>query len=209
MIHSIPTWFQMLFPSYTWQIPSNEEKAIYLTFDDGPIPGVTEWVIDALNQYNIKASFFVVGENVDRNPEVFKKLVSAGHVIGNHTYHHVRGWGTPTPMYLVEAGLCSETIIKNGGQEPVYFRPPHGRIRSSQAKELRKQYKLLMWNVLTVDYDRKLREEKCLQNSIKATKPGSIVVFHDSLKAEKNLKYVLPKYIEHFLEKGYSFLPLP
>lgn len=208
MLHRIPTWFQGLFPAYTWQIPSNE-KTIYLTFDDGPIPKVTEWVIETLEKYGIKASFFVVGENVNKNPEVFNKLIEAGHVVGNHTYHHVRGWRTPTPMYLVEAGLCKEVIMNNGGQEPVFFRPPHGRIRGSQARELRKQYKLLMWNVLTIDYDRSLHEEKCLRNSINATRPGSIVVFHDSLKAEKNLKYVLPRYIEFFLEKGYTFLPLP
>ena len=208
MLHKIPVWFQKLFSGYTWQIPG-AGKVIYLTFDDGPIPEVTEWVVEILAKYGIRASFFVVGENVSKYPEVFRKLVEGRHVIGNHTYHHVRGWGTPTSLYLVEAGLCKDAIMENGGEEPLYFRPPHGRIRPAQAKALRERYKLLMWNVLTVDYDRNLNEEKCLANSIKATHPGSIVVFHDSLKAEKNLKYVLPRYIEHFTSLGYSSEPLP
>lgn len=208
MVHRIPTWFQKMFPGYTWQLP-NGQKTIYLTFDDGPVPGITEWVVDVLKEYKIKASFFVVGENVTKHPEVFRKLIKNKHVVGNHTFHHARGWQSPTPEYLVEAGLGNEAIVENGGKTPKYFRPPHGRIKPSQAKELRKEYELLMWNVLTLDYDKNIPEKKCLQNSIKATSPGSIVVFHDSLKAEKNLKYVLPRYIEHFLAQGYSFQPLP
>ena len=208
MVHNIPKWFQRMFPGYTWQLP-NGQKTIYLTFDDGPIPEITEWVLDTLKKYNIKASFFVVGENVSKHPEIFRKLVKDRHVVGNHTFHHVRGWETSTPMYLVDAGLCKEVIMENGGDEPKYFRPPHGRIKPSQAKELRNQYELLMWNVLTIDYDKNFNKEKCLRNSIKATSKGAIVVFHDSLKAEKNLKYVLPRYIEHFLAQGYSFEPLP
>lgn len=208
MLHRIPLWFQRLFPDYIWQIPG-QEKVIYLTFDDGPIPGITEWVIEMLKQYNIKATFFVVGENVNKHPHIFNKIIENGHVIGNHTFHHVRGWGTPTKLYIEEVELCDKAIVNNGGQKPVYFRPPHGRIKSGQTKILLDTYKLLMWNVLTVDYDRSLHEEKCLNNSIKATKPGSIVVFHDSIKAEKNLKYVLPRYIEYFLDFGYTFQPLP
>lgn len=208
MLHRIPLWFQRLFPDYIWQIPSRERN-IYLTFDDGPIPDVTEWVIEILDQYDIKASFFVVGENVSKNPDVFNALIEKGHLVGNHTYHHVRGWQTPTPTYLEEVELCNKVMLSHGGQLPRYFRPPHGRIKPGQARILREQYRLLMWNVLTADYDRSLNEEKCLKNSIRATQPGSIVVFHDSLKAEKNLRYVLPRYIEHFFDLGYSFQPLP
>lgn len=208
MLHRIPLWFQRLFPGYIWQLP-NQEKVIYLTFDDGPIPGVTEWVIDVLDQFDVKASFFVVGENVNKHPQVFKKLIDHGHLIGNHTFHHVRGWRTSTQEYIKEVERCNQSIIDNGGEITGYFRPPHGRIKPGQAKELRNQYKLLMWSVLTVDYDRNLNEKTCLSNSIKATSSGSIVVFHDSIKAEKNLRYVLPRYIEHFLKEGYSFQRLP
>jgi len=208
MLHRIPLWFQQLFTGYTWQLPSNE-KVIYLTFDDGPIPELTEWVLDVLDEYKIKASFFVVGENVKRNPRVFTKLISAGHTIGNHTYHHVKGWGTSTKRYVEDVEKCSNIMIDNGGKSSVYFRPPHGRIKPAQAKLLRKSYQLVMWNVLSVDYDRGLSKEKCLKNTIDATRSGAIVVFHDSIKAEKNLKYVLPAYIKHFIAMGYSFNALP
>jgi len=208
MFHKIPIWFQRLFPGFTWQFPSNE-KVIYLTFDDGPIPEVTPWVVEVLNEYKIKATFFVVGENIKRNPNEFIDLIKAGHTIGNHTYHHVKGWSTSTKTYLHDVENCSQVIIDSGGEMPIYFRPPHGRIKLSQANLLKENYKLIMWNVLSVDYDKSLSKEKCLINTIEATSSGAIVVFHDSLKAEKNLKYVLPKFIKHFINEGYSFKALP
>jgi peptidoglycan-N-acetylglucosamine deacetylase len=207
MIHRIPVWFQNLFPKYTWQIES-EEKSIYLTFDDGPVPEITEWVLKTLNDYKIEASFFVVGENVSRHPKIFKQIVDQGHAVGNHTFNHVKGWSTSAMSYIKNAEKCSLTIVENGGEFPKLFRPPHGRIKPSQAKQLREQYDIVMWNVLSVDYDKSLDKEKCLRNTIGATRSGSIMVFHDSLKAEKNLRYALPKYIEHFLNLGYSFKKL-
>ncbi len=207
MLHQIPTWFQKLFAGYTWRLDTNE-KEIYLTFDDGPIPRITEWVLVTLKEFGVKATFFVVGENVFRNPIVFQKIVSEGHSVGNHTYHHTKGWGVSTQSYLKDVEKCSQVIKELQGSVPQLFRPPHGRIKPTQAKLLRKEYELVMWDTLTVDYDRNLKEEKCLRNSINATKNGSIVVFHDSVKAQKNLTYVLPKYIEHFLSLGYSFKTL-
>ncbi len=207
MLHQIPLWFQHFFPDYTWQ-KNTLEKEIYLTFDDGPIPEITEWVLAILNDFGIKATFFVVGENVLQHPQILKKIVSDGHSIGNHTCHHVKGWDTPTQFYVDNVEKCSNIIKENTGNMPTLFRPPYGRIKPAQAKLLCSQYELIMWSTLTVDYDKNLRKDKCLNNSIKATLPGSIVVFHDSIKAEKNLKYVLPKYIAHFLSLGYSFKAL-
>jgi len=207
MLHRIPFWFQQIFPGYTWSI-ATKNKEIYLTFDDGPVPDVTEWVLSVLDSFDIKSTFFLVGENIERHPSIFKKIIADGHSVGNHTYHHLKGWGATTQSYLEDVEKCSQIIEANTGSVPTLFRPPHGRIKPLQAKALRNDYQLIMWNTLTVDYDRGLAKERCLHNSIKATQPGSIVVFHDSVKAEKNLKYVLPKYIEHFLSEGYSFKAL-
>ncbi len=207
MLHRIPKWFQHLFPSYVWNKQTNE-KVIYLTFDDGPIPEITDWVLQVLEEYEVKASFFVVGENVERHPQIIEKINAAGHTIGNHTFHHLKGWRASTNAYLEDVERCSKQIEQNTDKRPNLFRPPHGRIKPSQAKQLRNAYSIIMWDTLTVDYDRGLNEHKCLQNSIRATQQGSIVVFHDSYKAEKNLRYVLPKYIAHFKSLGYSFKSL-
>lgn len=207
MLHQIPSWFQVLFPGYIWRM-NPKEKEIYLTFDDGPLPEITEWVLTVLKNVGIKATFFVVGENVLKHSKIFKKIIKDEHSIGNHTYHHVKGWGASTQSYIKDVNRCSHIIKEYSGVLPTLFRPPHGRIWPAQAKLLRKEYRLVMWNTLTIDYDRALHEKKCLKSSIDATRPGSIVVFHDSAKAEKNLKYVLPKYIDHFLCQGYSFKKL-
>lgn len=207
MLHKIPSWFQNLFPGYTWIIKS-EKKVIYLTFDDGPIQEITEWVLHTLEGYNAKASFFVIGENVAKNPSVFAKIIELGHTVGNHTHNHMKGWRSSISAYLDNVEKGSKAIVDNGGEYPIYFRPPHGRIKPNQAKHLREQYKLIMWSVLSVDYDKNLDAEQCLKNTIAATEPGAIVVFHDSVKAVKNLKYVLPKYIAHFTNLGYTFKKL-
>ncbi len=207
MLHRIPTLFQNLFPGYIWN-KKTDEKIIYLTFDDGPIPEITDWVLQVLEEYEVKASFFVVGENVERHPQIIEKINAAGHTIGNHTFHHLKGWGASTNNYLENVDKCSTQIEKHTGKRPNLFRPPHGRIKPSQAKQLRNTYNIIMWDTLTIDYDKSLNEHKCLQNSIRATQFGSIVVFHDSYKAEKNLRFVLPKYIAHFKSLGYSFKSL-
>ncbi len=204
MLHRIPLWFQRLFPGYVWNIKTSE-KVIYLTFDDGPIPGITDWVLDVLKEHQALATFFVVGENVVRHPTLLKRIDKENHTIGNHTFYHVKGWGVSTNLYAKDVEKCAKVIKEHTLQNVTLFRPPYGRIKPSQAQLLRNTYDLIMWDTLTVDYDKGLDEKKCLANSIQATRNGSIVVFHDSLKAEKNLRYALPRYIAHFKSLGYTF----
>jgi peptidoglycan/xylan/chitin deacetylase (PgdA/CDA1 family) len=206
-IHSIPKILKRLFPAFVWNMPASE-KAIYLTFDDGPIPEITDFVLDQLKSYQAKATFFCVGENINKHPEIFHKIENEGHAIGNHTYNHIKGWEVVNDLYFHNIDEW-ETAAKSNSKSSVFncqlFRPPYGRILSSQAKVLREKYKIIMWDVLTCDYNKNLDPEKCLKNSIKVTNPGSIVVFHDSLKAEKNLKYILPRYLQHFANLGFKF----
>ncbi|MBO3698514.1 polysaccharide deacetylase family protein [Roseivirga sp. E12] len=200
--HKTPSLFKYIWPSLVWNVP-NAGKKIFLTFDDGPIPELTEWVLETLAQFNIKATFFCVGENVDKHPEVFDKLLLEGHSIGNHTHHHLNGRKALTQNYLDNVALCDEALAKHN-ETTELFRPPYGRLKTRQRKLL-KNRKVVMWDVLSKDYDQSLSPEIILDGIIKATQPGSIVVFHDNLKAEKNLKVVLPKYIQHFLNQGYQF----
>lgn len=199
------TWlFEILFPRYVWRIRTSDKK-IFLTFDDGPIPVVTEWVLEELKKYNAKATFFVVGDNVKRNPEIFQKILIEGHRVGNHTQNHIKGWSNETDDYLANFKECQNSIsaLKPSGVN--LFRPPYGQIKRSQAREIFKTHKILMWSVLTRDYEVKLSEEQCLKKAIRQTSAGSIVLFHDSLKAQKNLYYVLPRFLEYFSKKGYEF----
>ncbi|MBK6979828.1 MAG: polysaccharide deacetylase family protein [Cytophagaceae bacterium] len=194
-----------IFPKYLWKV-DRDEKVIYLTFDDGPVPYYTDFVLDQLKKYNASATFFCVGENIKKHPEVFQKLINEGHYAGNHTFNHLKGWNTENKQYIdnfLECQLEIEKFSKSG-----LFRPPYGRIKKKQAEEILKTHKIIMWSVLTRDYDSDFDAEKCLKNAIKKTENGSIVLFHDSEKAWKNLSYVLPRYLEYFSEKGYSFEPL-
>ncbi len=200
--HKTPTLFKYLWPNLIWNIPGSEKK-IFLTFDDGPIPGLTEWVIQVLSEYEIKATFFCVGENIKKHPEQFSKLLEAGHSIGNHTYHHLNGRKVSTEEYLDDVLLCDKTLDTQNISTDL-FRPPYGRLKTSQRNSL-KDKRIVMWDVLSKDYAASLKPENILQGTIKATQPGSIVVFHDNQKAEKNLKAVLPKYINHFLSLDYQF----
>lgn len=193
--------FEKIFPLYLWKVKTSE-KVIYLTFDDGPIPEVTPWVIDQLKQYNAKATFFCVGENITKYPEVFNQILQQGHSVGNHTYNHLNGWKTSKEEYLANFQKFEEI------QPTTLFRPPYGRIKLSQAKTLLLSHKIVMWSVLTKDYDQGISKENCLKNAIKSAKEGSIVLFHDSLKAQTNLQYVLPKFLEHFSNLGYKFKKL-
>jgi len=195
-----------IFSNQVWDLPNTEQK-IYLTFDDGPTPEVTEWVLSVLQRYQIKATFFCIGDNIRKHPELFKKIILQGHAIGNHTFNHLQGWKTPDKTYLENVALCRTEITKTVETvQTNLFRPPYGKIRLSQSAKLRKSgYKIIMWDVLSADFDAKTAPEKCLKNVVNNTTQGSIIVFHDSIKAFRNLQYSLPKAIAILKEKGYQF----
>lgn len=188
----------MLFPEGAWRI-QKKKKSVYLTFDDGPIPDVTPWVLDLLDKYNIKATFFCVGENVMRNPDIFEEVKRRGHSVGNHTYNHLQGSKVTTRSYLRNVMEADKLI------QSTLFRPPHGLIRWKQAKCLRDHFLIVMYDLITRDYSKKLNGEQVFKNVKRFARKGSIIVFHDSLKAEKNMKYALPRAIEWLLEEGYTF----
>jgi peptidoglycan/xylan/chitin deacetylase (PgdA/CDA1 family) len=191
-----------LFCNYVWDLPNSENK-IYLTFDDGPIPEITEWVLDELKKNEVKATFFCLGNNIQKHPELFKKVIQEGHSIGNHTFTHVNGWKTTTKDYLENIKLC-ELAMPN--QKTNLFRPPYGKIKKEQSKQLRQLgYKIIMWDVLSADFDQTISPEQCLKNVLSNVKSGSIIVFHDSIKASQNLKFALPKTLEFLKEKGFEF----
>jgi len=193
------------------------EKFVYLTFDDGPIPNVTSFVLNTLKSFNVKATFFCIGDNISKHPEVFEQIKAGGHTVGNHTYNHLKGWETDDKTYIDNFWQCQALTGTN------LFRPPYGRIKKSQIRALANSWQLtlgqelktenselqtVMWDVLSGDFDLKLSPEKCYQNVIKNTRNGSIIVFHDSLKAWDRLEYALPKSIEHLLQQGYQFKTL-
>jgi len=186
------------YSNFIWKIPT-AEKIIYLTFDDGPTPEITEWTLTTLKKFNAKATFFCIGANVVQYPEIFQKIICDGHAIGNHTHHHLNGWHTDKDAYFRNIKKCEEVVKSN------LFRPPYGRIKKSQYELIKNDYKVIMWDVLSGDFDPKTSPEKCLSNVINNTTEGSVVVFHDSLKAADNLKFTLPKVLEYFTEKGYRF----
>jgi peptidoglycan-N-acetylglucosamine deacetylase len=191
-----------IFSNYVWDV-SNAENKIYLTFDDGPIPEITEWVLEELKKHNAKATFFCIGHNIEKHPETFAKVINEGHSVGNHTFNHLNGWKTSTIDYLENTKLC-ESFISN--LQSKTFRPPYGKIKSSQSKKLRQLgYKIIMWDVLSADYDTAITPEKCLENVLKNVTSGSIIVFHDSLKAFPNLEYTLPRALKYWAAKGFVF----
>jgi peptidoglycan/xylan/chitin deacetylase (PgdA/CDA1 family) len=196
--HKTPLLLQKLYPDLIWK----KTEKVYLTFDDGPIPEVTDFVIKTLNDFKIKATFFCIGDNVQKHPDVFQRVISEGHSVGNHTMHHVNGWQTTNDLYLKEVKDCDEVIRSNhSSTTKKLFRPPYGRIRRSVIGELNSEFDIIMWTALSKDYDQSISPEKCLEETLKATEPGSIVLFHDSLKARKNLEYVLPRYLEAIYDR--------
>lgn len=208
MVHRVPFFLPWLYPNLVWRIQTTQ-KELFLTFDDGPIPGPTDFVLETLKKYSCKATFFCIGDNIRKHSDVFKKIVDQGHVIGNHTFNHLKGWSTPTAKYIDNVKqFDNQLIIDNCSLKIDLFRPPYGRITRRQIKAL-SEYKIVMWDVLSIDYNKNISPEACLQNSIRATRLGSIVVFHDSMKAERNMTYALPRFIEHFVEQGYEFKSLP
>ena len=200
-----PTVLKWLFPKRIWSLPNNL-NSVYITFDDGPIPEITPWVLDTLSQFKAKATFFCIGDNVQKHPLIYNRLVKEGHATGNHTFNHLNGWKTSTEDYSINCEKFEE--ILNLVQDDKFsintlFRPPYGKITSKQASILQKKgYSICMWDVLSADFDASISEEKCLQNVLKNIQPGSIIVFHDSLKAEKRLKYVLPKVLDYIYTNG-------
>jgi peptidoglycan/xylan/chitin deacetylase (PgdA/CDA1 family) len=194
----VPEFFQSFFPDLIWRM-DNSDKKIHLTFDDGPTPGVTDKVLELLSKYNAKVTFFCIGKNVEENPFLFQSIIDGGHKVGNHTYNHNNGWKVSNNEYFDSIDRCNNVVKSN------LFRPPYGKIKSSQTTFLKNHYKIIMWNVLSGDFDKTLDKEKCLNNVLKLTKSGSIVVFHDSIKASERMLYTLPKMLEYFSNKGYKF----
>lgn len=197
-----PKFVQSLFPNFLWRVPG-EERTVYLTFDDGPIPEVTPWVLDQLDQYDAKATFFCVGENVHKYPEVFQDVLDRGHLVGNHTYNHLSGWHTENVPYFHNVRQCANIVDSD------LFRPPYGKLKPKQVQFLQRHYKIVMWDVLSGDFDPNLSPEQCYRNIISKTKPGSIIVFHDSLKSQQTLQVVLPKYLQWLDKNGYQMASVP
>ncbi len=194
-----PWLAKKIFSSCYWDFPS-KEKTIYLTFDDGPTPIITPQVLEILEQYNAKATFFCIGKNVTAHPEIAKRILDEQHAIGNHTYDHINGWKTDDDAYIKNTLKASKIIDSN------LFRPPYGRLKPSQGKLLQKAgYKLIMWDVVAIDWDDSKTKEFVLQNVLNNAVSGSIVVLHDSLKASENMLYALPKILAHFTKEGYVF----
>lgn len=209
-----PLVAKKMFPNYIWDIPSTE-KTIYLTFDDGPTPEITNWTLNTLKKFDAKATFFCIGDNINKHPEIFKNILNEGHAIGNHTQNHIKGWKTKTKDYLKNIEEAQKVInlqipnseISNSESLIVnIFRPPYGQITPKQGKNLMTLgYKIIMWDVLSFDWDKSVTEAVCLENVISKAKSGSVIVFHDSLKASKNMTYALPKVLEYFNKQNYNF----
>ena len=193
-----PKFIQTLFPNFIWSINTNA-KELFLTFDDGPIPEVTPWVLDTLAEYNAEATFFCVGDNISKHPDIFQMVLDAGHAVGNHTYHHLAGWSTENIKYFHDVRRCAHLVNSD------LYRPPYGRIRPSQAQFLTRHYNIIMWDVLSGDFDRNLSPEECAENILSKANQGSIVVFHDSLRAQRNMKYSLLKTLDQYSALGYEF----
>ncbi len=202
-----PSVVQNLLPQFLWRVRTSQPE-IYLTFDDGPVEGPTEFVLETLSVANARATFFCIGDNVRKHPAVFHKLLVGGHSVGNHSFNHLNGWKTSTEAYAKNISLFDELLFESGEAPTSLFRPPYGRITPAQVRRLRRDRTIVMWDVLTRDYDRSLSPETCLYNTLRAVRRGSIIVFHDSFKAEKNLRYVLPRLVSHFSEMGFAFKPL-
>jgi peptidoglycan/xylan/chitin deacetylase (PgdA/CDA1 family) len=212
-----PLLLKWYYPSLLWH-KSRNEKVIYLTFDDGPIPNVTDFVLKTLKAFRSKATFFCIGDNIVKNPEVYARIINDGHAIGNHTFNHLKGWKTDDHTYVENTMACQQLTRTH------LFRPPYGRIKKSQISKLKtafnsqssssspptpdRELKIVMWDVLSGDFDLNLSPEKCYQNVLKHTENGSIIVFHDSLKAFERLEYALPKVLAYFTEKGFKFSTL-
>lgn len=195
-----PQTLKNIFPRLIWDRKESNQKEIFLTFDDGPTPGVTDWVLDLLKEHNIKATFFCIGKNVIQNAQLYQRILDEGHQTGNHTFNHLNGWHSTNFSYYKDILRCDEVM------QTRLYRPPYGRITKRQVKTLNKNnYNIVMWDVLSADFDTRINNQQCLNNVVHNARPGSIIVFHDSIKAEEKLKFSLPKAIQYFRSQGYGF----
>jgi peptidoglycan-N-acetylglucosamine deacetylase len=194
----IPWIIRKLFPSLLTSLPVTD-KTVFLTFDDGPIPEVTPQILHILAKYNAKATFFCLGKNVEKNPEIFESIKKVGHSAGNHSFDHKNGWKTQNQNYFDNIEKAGKLIKSN------LFRPPYGKIKPSQIKFIKSRYRIVLWDVLSGDFDPDISKEKCAKNILKNVKPGSIIVFHDSLKAKEKVLYALPVILEELSDNGYKF----
>ena len=200
-----PRLFQLLYPDALWH-GDRKRKKIYLTFDDGPVPGITDYILDVLSALEVKATFFCVGDNIKKYPEVFKRIVNEKHGVGNHTFNHLNGWKVSEDDYLKNIQLCDEVIGNNSQIGPIkLFRPPYGKIPIRVLKKIRDEYKIIMWDVLSYDFSGKVKAEKCLEKSLRYTENGSIIIFHDSKKSTEKTKLIISQYIQYFKNKNYDF----
>jgi peptidoglycan/xylan/chitin deacetylase (PgdA/CDA1 family) len=197
-----PYIIKKIYYSLIWDL-NNGEKDLYLTFDDGPTPGITPNVLDILDTYNAKATFFCIGRNVERYPDIYNQILKRGHTAGNHTYSHLKGWNTASREYYSDIKLAGSLIKSN------LFRPPYGKIKRTQLKYLRHYYNIIMWDVMSFDFSQSVSKEKCLSLVLNNVRPGSIIVFHDSPKARENMFYALPETLEYFIKQDYSFKCIP
>ena len=204
-----PSILKQFFSSYTWDFyERRNERKIYLTFDDGPIPDVTEYVLEQLDKFEAKATFFCIGDNIQKHPNIFNQIITQDHAIGNHTMSHLKAWKSDPESYIDNILACERIILENSKVKNTakIFRPPYGQISYSKFKTLEKMgYRIILWDVLSKDWEQTLSPKDCLQNVIKNAQNGSIIVFHDSIKASKNLKFALPKVLEYFAERDFIF----
>ena len=190
----IPKFIHRLFPDLVWKI--EDERGVYITFDDGPTPGITEWILATLRRYNAKATFFVLGKNVEQYPDLYRKILAEGHSVGNHTYSHQKGWGMSLERYIEDVDLAAGLV------QTELFRPPYARVTPSQMRAVGQHYKIIMWNVLSRDYSPTVSPTECAKGVLKHIAPGAIIAFHDSDKTFRNMSYALPRVLERIKEWG-------
>jgi peptidoglycan/xylan/chitin deacetylase (PgdA/CDA1 family) len=202
-VHRFPSWVEHLFPHRLWEGPS-DGKSIYLTFDDGPVPGITDWVLEELGKRGQVATFFMVGDNVRKHPELALEVLARGHRVGNHTFHHLHGWRSSYRTYLQDVQACDEVLLAVLGVQTQLFRPPYGELGLRQARTLAKSKKIVMWSLLSYDFDSDLSPERILTEIKARTAPGKVVVFHDQQKTKMKLQQFLPNYLDFLAQAGYT-----
>jgi peptidoglycan/xylan/chitin deacetylase (PgdA/CDA1 family) len=193
-----PQFIQKLFPNFVWKVPTTK-KELYLTFDDGPTAEMTPWILEQLAEYDAKGTFFCVGQEIEKFPTHFQTIIDAGHTVGNHTFTHPNGWGAENISYFHDVRHCARLV------NSTLFRPPYGKLMPKQVQFLERHYEIIMWDVMSGDFDENITKEECLENVVSKAKEGSIIVFHDNLKSREKLQYVLPKVLKHYAELGYTF----